>query len=73
MSEGLVSLTLWYEALGQPLGVVVETNDVENCRQKLYALRREANDRDLDSLGIVISPDKPGQIWIVKKQVKVDG
>ena len=67
MSEA--SLNLLYEALGTPLGIVVETNDPERLRQKLYALRKQANDPMLEALSFVISPTVPGsQVWLVKRK-----
>jgi hypothetical protein len=39
MSEG-VTLNLWYAALGTEFGVVIETDNPERLRQKLYALRK---------------------------------
>lgn len=63
------SLNLWYEALGTPLGVVVQTNDPERFRQRMYALRKEANDKMLDDLSLVVSPSNPGShVWIVKRK-----
>ncbi len=56
-----------YEALSKPFGVVVETDNPERCRQKLYAARRASADPELDGLSIVI-PGSPGEVWIVKKE-----
>lgn len=67
MTEGL-SVSLWYEALSSSLGVVVETNDVDLCKAKLYALRRAVNDPDLSALSIVVSPNVPNQVWIIKRK-----
>ena len=61
-----VSLNLLYEALGAQFGVVIQCDDAEKVRQKLYALRRDHSDRDLDCLKIVQSPTNPQQLWIVK-------
>lgn len=58
-----------YDALRAPLGIVVETNDPERLRAKLYALRRERQDSDpqLRCLSFVISPTNPGsELWIIK-------
>lgn len=62
------SINLWYEALGTPLGVVVQTNDPERFRQKMYALRRDSNDSSLEEISVVISPTNPGShVWLVKR------
>lgn len=37
-------LDLLYRAENSPLGIVVETNDVNRLRQKLYALKKEHDD-----------------------------
>lgn len=66
MSQGL-DANLLYEALGSPLGVVVRCSDTERARQKLYALRKECNDPDLDILSFVQSPTSPLELWIVRK------
>lgn len=66
-----VDLNLWYAALGSQLGVVIACNspgDTEKVRQKLYSLRKEANDPDLDSISVVQSPTNPIQLWLVKRK-----
>ena len=62
------SLNLWYEALGSALGIVVQTDNPEKLRAKLYRLRDEANDPMLKNISIVISPTMPGShVWLVKR------
>lgn len=62
-----VSLNLWYEALGSQYGIALQCEgDPVKVRQKLYALRKQHNDPDLESLSIVQSPSVPSQLWIVK-------
>lgn len=56
---------LLYEALRTPLGTVVETEDAERLRQKLYAIRRESE--DFKQLSFVISPINGMDLWIVNK------
>lgn len=59
-------LELLYEAYRSELGIIVETNDPERLRQKLYAERKK--DPDLACLGFRISPTSPEtQLFIVKK------
>jgi hypothetical protein len=61
------SLNTLYEALGTPLGVVVQTDNPEKLRAKLYRLRDGADDPMLKEISIVISPTMPqSQIWIVR-------
>lgn len=61
-----VSINLLYEALGSQFGVVLQCDNAEKVRQRLYKLRSEHNDPDLDILSIVQSPSNPQHLWIVK-------
>lgn len=61
-----VTTNILYEALGSQFGVVLQCDNAEKVRQKLYALRREADDPDLECLSFVQSPTNPQQLWIVK-------
>lgn len=68
-----VSLNLWYEALGSALGVVIQTDNPEKLRAKLYRLREQANDPMLASISIVISPTNPeSHVWLVKRKANAD-
>ena len=67
-------LSLLYEALGEPIGLLVRTSDRERARQKLYAARREADDEALSVLQIRISPFADGEqndLIIVKSKVSI--
>lgn len=56
-----------YDALAQPKGLVILTDDPERLRQKLYEIRR-ANAPTFDDISFVISPTNPSdQLWLVKK------
>lgn len=54
-----------YNALATEHGIVVETEDAERLRQKLYVIRRECE--DFVSLSFIISPFNGVDLWIVKK------
>lgn len=56
---------LLYNALSAERGIVVETNDPERLRQRLYAIRRESE--DFTPLAFIISPLNGLDLWIVKK------
>lgn len=56
---------LLYTALAAEVGVIVETEDVEYLRHKLYAIRRECE--DFISLAFIISPLNGRDLWIMKK------
>lgn len=58
-------LELLYAAVHNDLGVVVETNDAEFLRQKLYPLRGE--DPSFAALSFLISPINGSDLWIIKK------
>lgn len=70
MAMSGVSLNLLYEALGSQFGVVVQCSDTEKVRQKLYSLRKESGDADLEILSMVQSPTNPQQLWILKRPDK---
>jgi len=61
-------LEFWYSALGATHGVVIETDDAERCKMKLYAARAAAADPDLTKLSIVQSPTNPEHLWIIHKE-----
>lgn len=56
---------LLYQALSSDFGVVVETNDPDRLRQKLYPIRKESS--IFLPLAFVISPLNPQDLWIVKQ------
>lgn len=57
-------LELLYTALHEEFGIVVETDDAERLRQRLYPLRKE--DESLSVLSFVISPTSANQLWIIR-------
>jgi hypothetical protein len=63
MSTPLIELL--YAAYHAERGIVVETNDAERLRQKLYPLRKE--NPDFDSLAFVISPLNGMDLWIINQ------
>lgn len=67
--SSVLSIDLWYSALASPSGVIIETNDPERAKAKLYSLRALASDPDLEALSIVQSPTAPStDLWIVKRK-----
>lgn len=56
---------LLYSALHAERGIVVETDDAERLRQKLYAVRRECE--DFAPLSFIISPMNGLDLWILRK------
>lgn len=54
-----------YAAVHSEHGVVIETNDAERLRQKLYPLRKE--NPDFEPLAFVISPLNGIDLWIIKQ------
>lgn len=60
-------LELLYAAMNSAVGVVVETNDAEFLRQKLYPLRK-ANP-EFNPLSFVISPVNNTDLWILRKPI----
>lgn len=56
---------LLYDAIRTPYGTVVETNDAERLRQKLYAIRKA--DPVLEPLSFIISPINGSDLWILNR------
>ncbi len=62
-------LEILYKAYNAELGVIVETNDPERLRQKLYAERKK--DPDLKCLSFRINPTSPhNQLLILNGRKK---
>lgn len=57
-------LELLYAAVHSERGVVIETDDAELLRQKLYRLRSE--DPSFAALSFIISPINKFDLWIIK-------
>lgn len=62
-------LDLLYSAYHSSLGIVVETNDPERLRQKLYPLRKE--NPDFECLAFVISPLNGMDLWIIRQPTEI--
>lgn len=59
---------LWYEALSTPFGIEVQCSpSYESVRTRLYTIRRELHDPDLDQISICQSPFDPDRAWLVKR------
>ena len=64
-------LELWYAALRASIGIVVSTNDPERFRQRMYQVRREAQDESLQALSLIISPTSPeSEVWVAKRIIE---
>lgn len=59
---------IWYSALASPFGIIVETDDTEKLKARLYAARSEAMDPDLQNISIKVSPFNPSHLWLVKRK-----
>lgn len=69
MKPHLDLLERMYDALRTPLGIVLETEDPDRLRQRLYALRREreASDPQLRTLAFVLSPTNPNHLLVLRR------
>jgi len=61
------SLELWYRALHSPFGVEVQCSDSVAVQQKLYRIRNELQDVDLQKVSVCQSPFDPTKLWLVKR------
>jgi len=55
-----------YSAIQSEYGIVVETNDANRLRQKLYAICREHS--EFKHLSFLISPLNGADLWILNKE-----
>lgn len=59
-----------YQAASSAIGIVVETNDVAKCQQRLAAFRSSLHDPGLSNLTFRRSPDRPSsELWIIRTGV----
>lgn len=65
-------LMLLLQAVQEPIGLLVATNDFERARQKFYAVRREAKMPELEGLQIRVSPFPEGQLLLVNTRIKLE-
>lgn len=56
---------LLYDATRSQFGIVIETNDAERLRQRLYSIRKD--NPDFEALSFVISPFNGKDLWILNK------
>jgi len=61
-------LNYWYRALHSSHGISVTVSDIESVRMRLYAVRREAQDKDLEHISVCVSPLDPSRLWLVKRK-----
>ena len=59
-------MSLLYQAQAHPRGIVIESDDVERVRQKLYALMRD--NEIFSSLSLIPSPLNPRELLIIQKE-----
>ena len=52
----------WYKALESDLGVIINTDNIEICKTRLYQARALEGNPALDGLSLL---DVDGQIWII--------
>jgi hypothetical protein len=61
-------LEIMYQALGEPIGLLVSTNDLRRAQAIFYAARKKAGDPGLGVLECRASPLEGGDFIIVKGQ-----
>lgn len=62
---------LLYEALAEPIGLLIETEDRQGLTAKLYKARRDARDPTLNQLQLRASPLGEGTLIILKETVEI--
>ena len=66
-------LALLYQALGEPIGLLLQCSNPGLARQRLYAARASARDPALGGLQIRMSPFPEGNLVICKGQTPLPG
>lgn len=61
-------LEIMYQALGEPIGLLCQTNDFNRARSTFSAAKKKAQDPALDQLEFRGSPLKGGDFIIIKGQ-----
>ena len=62
-----------YQALAEPIGLLLQTSDFNRARQALYRARAEAQDPELSGLQFRASPGLDGgDLVIVNRQVQIE-
>ncbi len=64
-------IPLLYQALAEPIGLVLRTSDWRRARQQLYAARVQAADGALVGLQFRAWPGEDGDLVITKVRVEV--
>jgi hypothetical protein len=57
---------LLYQALAEPFGLLLTTNDVARAKAQIYAARKLASDPELDCLQLRTSPFTEGELVLVR-------
>lgn len=66
-------LEWWYEALHEPVGIILLTSDRHRLMNQLYAARVDAGKpEELAGLSICMSPTAENELWILHRKVTVD-
>ncbi len=62
-----------YQALGEPIGLLIRTSDPARARQGLYRARQGLADPALAGLQIRTSPIEGGELIIINERIPVPG
>jgi len=59
--------TILYQALAQPYGLIIQTNDPQRLRQRFYSARAQAQDPQLDGIQILLGRlEDPNLVVLLK-------
>lgn len=66
-------LEWWFQALNEPVGIILKTSDRTRLTAKLYAARAaHSNPQELAGLSIAMSPTALDELWIIHQIIKVE-
>ncbi len=60
-----------YQALAEPIGLIIRVSDREQVRQRLYQARTKAGDKALEGLQIRVSAWAEGDLVVCHQKVLV--
>lgn len=62
-------IALWQQALKQPAGLAIPTDDRLLLKQQLYRARAASDITELGNLAIVMPETPENEIWIVRRDL----
>lgn len=65
-------LEWWYDALYEPIGIVLRTNNRDALLGSLFIARKNAADPQLDALVAIRAPFIEDEVWVLHRKVQIN-